>query len=79
VGAPTSPLAKVSNVKVCLGEDTPFTKADCFTPDFAGLTPTFVGLYQINITIPGALPSGNTALYFTVGSEPSNVVQIALQ
>jgi uncharacterized protein (TIGR03437 family) len=79
VAAPTSPLAKVSNVKVCLGQDTPFTKANCFTPDFAGLTPGFVGLYQINIKIPGVVPSGSTALYFTVGNVPSNVVRIALQ
>jgi uncharacterized protein (TIGR03437 family) len=77
--APTSPLDKVSNVKVCLGQDTPFSKVDCFIPDFAGLAPTFVGLYQLNITIPTGLPSGNNPLYFTVGNEPSNVVQIALQ
>jgi uncharacterized protein (TIGR03437 family) len=79
VGAPTDPLARVPNVKVCLGQDTPFSKATCFTPDFAGLAPTFVGLYQINVKIPGALPAGSSAFYFTVGNVPSNVVQIALQ
>ncbi len=77
--SPSDPLAKLTNVKVCLGQDTPFTKAVCFTPDFAGMTPGLVGLYQINIKIPGVVPTGNTALYFTVGSAPSNVVQIALQ
>jgi uncharacterized protein (TIGR03437 family) len=78
-GAPTSPLAKVPNVKACLGQDSPFSKADCFTPDFAGLAPGFVGLYQLNVKIPGGLPSGDLAFYFTVGNIPSNVVQIRLQ
>jgi uncharacterized protein (TIGR03437 family) len=78
--APGGPnLANVPDVKVCLGGDTPFGKADCLTPSFAGLAPTFVGLYQMNVTIPGGLPSGSSSFYFTVGSVPSNVVQIALQ
>jgi uncharacterized protein (TIGR03437 family) len=77
--APTKPLDNVPNVKVCFGGNTPFTKADCFTPSFAGLSPNFVGLYQLNVTVPAGLPSGTESFYFTVGSEPSNVVQIALQ
>ncbi len=79
VGAPGNPLAKVPNVKVCLGQDTPFGKANCFTPDFAGLSPGFVGLYQLNVKIPAIAPTGNTAFYFVVGNVQSNVVQIAIQ
>jgi uncharacterized protein (TIGR03437 family) len=80
VAAPGGPnLANVPDVKVCFGGATPFAKAVCFTPSFAGLAPTFVGLYQMNVTIPGGLPSGNSSFYFTVGDVPSNVVQIALQ
>lgn len=77
--APTKPLDNVPNVKVCFGGNTPFAKADCFTPSFAGLSPNFVGLYQLNVMVPAGLPSGTESFYFTVGSEPSNVVQIALQ
>ena len=29
------------------------------TPDFAGLAPTFVGLYQVNIRVPSGIPSGS--------------------
>jgi uncharacterized protein (TIGR03437 family) len=79
VGGPTNPTAKVNDVTVCIGEESPFAKMNCFAPDFAGAAPGFVGLYQLNITIPGGLPSGNLALSFAVGSAPSNVVQIALQ
>jgi len=78
-GGPTNPTAKLSNVKVCIGEGGPFAKMSCFVPDFAGAAPGFVGLYQLNITIPGGLPSGDLALSFAVGDAPSNVVQIALQ
>jgi len=79
VASPSSPLAKLTNVKVCIGENTPFSQPDCFTPDFAGMTPGLVGLYQINIKIPGVHPTGTTSMFFVVGNQPSNVVQIALQ
>jgi uncharacterized protein (TIGR03437 family) len=49
-------------------------------PIFAGLTPSFVGLYQINVTIPSGTPSGNNVqLYLDLSDAPSNHVQIAVQ
>jgi uncharacterized protein (TIGR03437 family) len=47
---------------------------------FAGLTPGFFGLYQINVTIPGTLPPG-LALSLSVrqGNSTSNPVQVAVQ
>jgi uncharacterized protein (TIGR03437 family) len=34
---------------------------------YAGLTPGFVGLYQVNIRLPESIPSGNLDLYITYG------------
>ena len=47
---------------------------------FAGLLPGFVGLYQINVQVPAALPptlSGTLSLQ--VGTQSSNVVAFAVQ
>jgi uncharacterized protein (TIGR03437 family) len=33
---------------------------------YAGLTPSFAGLYQVNFTVPPGLPAGNQALVLTV-------------
>ena len=47
---------------------------------FAGLAPGFVGLYQVNVQVPAAAPTGNTiALLLTVGGVTSNTVTIAIQ
>jgi len=77
--SPSSPLAVAPATSVCFGNSTPFGSAPCVNAAFSGLTPAFVGLYQINVTVPNTLPSGNVALYFTVNGVRSNVVQLALQ
>jgi uncharacterized protein (TIGR03437 family) len=49
-------------------------------PLFAGLTPGFVGLYQINVVIPDSSPRGELVpLLIDVNGVPSNVVYIAVQ
>jgi uncharacterized protein (TIGR03437 family) len=47
------------------------------TVDYLGLTPTEVGLYQLNVHIP-ILPAGDQALVITVGGNFSNTALISV-
>jgi uncharacterized protein (TIGR03437 family) len=49
-------------------------------PDFVGLTPGFVGLYQINVPIPVNSPVGDAVALTLLGpdSGTSNRVTIAI-
>jgi uncharacterized protein (TIGR03437 family) len=79
--SPASPLAEVpGTTQVCFGIETPFFQAPCATAFFSGLTPNFVGLYQINVTIPSGIESGNgTMSLLLVDNIQSNSVQLAVQ
>ncbi len=78
--SPGAPFAVIKDTtQVCFGNESPFYKPVCTTPSFNGLSPNFVGLYQINFTVPSGLPSGNMPFYFTVGGPSSDVEQIAVQ
>jgi uncharacterized protein (TIGR03437 family) len=47
---------------------------------FAGLAPGFIGLYQVNLTIPAATPPGLAIpLTLKVGGQGSNSVLVAVQ
>jgi len=80
VGAPTGPLASVSPAPgVVIGVNS-IAQADSITPDFAGLTPNFVGLYQINVRVPSSVEKGNAVpLYLNFGNLVSNRVNLAIQ
>jgi uncharacterized protein (TIGR03437 family) len=81
-GAPSSPLARApGNWKVAFGFTGPFGgEAFEATPLFVGLTPNFVGLYQINVTIPENTPRGTAVPIVLIGDAgPSNRVNIAIQ
>jgi len=48
-------------------------------PFFAGLSPTYAGLYQLNLTIPDGVPLGIVNLSIAWPDAVSNSVQIAIQ
>ena len=72
--SPTSPLANTSNpVTVTIGGQN----ASVF---FAGLTPGFAGLYQINLVVPsGIQPGAAVPLTVAVGGQTSPPVSIAIR
>jgi uncharacterized protein (TIGR03437 family) len=49
--APADPLAEIENLQVFFG-DPRYRQAEIIV-DWAGLTPGFIGLYQINLRVPG--------------------------
>lgn len=46
---------------------------------FSGLAPGFVGLYQINVTLPSDLPAGDHGVILTIGGTSSNRVTISVR
>lgn len=80
--SPSSPLAVAPGTwRVVFGQTGPFAVGSVeTTPMFAGLTPGFVGLYQVNVTIPADAPTG-TAVPVTLAGDTglSNRVTIAIE
>jgi uncharacterized protein (TIGR03437 family) len=74
-------LAKVpGTTQICFGIVTPFSPPPCATPLFVGLTPTFVGLYQIDVTIPSTVKSGkNTMSVILEDNIASDAVPLVVQ
>lgn len=46
---------------------------------FAGLTPGFAQLYQVNVAVPSGLPSGNATVVVSVAGQQSAPVTISIQ
>jgi uncharacterized protein (TIGR03437 family) len=69
--APDSPLSKVT------GTVTAMIGSTAAQVQFAGLAPSFAGLYQVNILVP-SLTAGQYALTIAVGGSVSNVGTIAV-
>ena len=72
------PLAVISGVRVCFRPNLPVSVETCNDAAFAGLSPGFVGLYQVNANIP-ALTAGDMHLSFVVNNVASNTVQLSVQ
>jgi uncharacterized protein (TIGR03437 family) len=50
------------------------------SPAYAGLTPGYIGLYQVNIPIPATTPPGSAiSLVLQQGNAQSNAVAVAIQ
>jgi len=49
------------------------------TVDFAGLTPTGIGYYQINLKVPADAPSGNQPLVVSADGVPAKTVNLPIQ
>ncbi len=71
--APLSPHSNtVNDVTVSIGGVS-------LKPAFAGLTPTYAQLYQVNVTVPSGLPSGDTTVTISVAGQQSAPVTIKMQ
>jgi uncharacterized protein (TIGR03437 family) len=72
--APANPLAStITTPTVTIGAVT-------VTPAFSGLSPGFVGLYQVNVQVPQNAPSGPAVpVLLTIGGITSNTATIAIQ
>jgi uncharacterized protein (TIGR03437 family) len=70
--AGSSPLSQVtSTVTATIGGQTAQVS-------FAGLAPSFVGLWQVNIVVPSGLTTGNFPLTVTVGGQTSNSASVSV-
>ncbi len=73
-----APLQAIKNVVATFGGG--FTgRATTSVPVFAGLTPTAVGLYQVNVAIPSDTPLGaNVPVSLVVNGVQTNAVNVAI-
>jgi uncharacterized protein (TIGR03437 family) len=78
VAATSSPLQTVSNVVATFGGGFSSAPVNA-TPSFTGLTPTAVGLYQVNVAVPALVSTGaGVPLSLNVNGQPSNTVYVAI-
>jgi uncharacterized protein (TIGR03437 family) len=80
VGASSSPLALVPGFRIFFGPGNLPRTGVAVVPDFVGLTPGLVGLYQINAVVPEDAPRGdNVIVVLDSGITQSNRVSVAIK
>ena len=85
--APSSPLSytvavPTSNSTTCLNSQPSLCVAigsNFGNIQYSGLAPGYIGLWQINVTIPTGTPSGSVGLRVVIDGVPSNQVTIAVR
>ena len=71
--APSSPLARTAeDVTVTIGGRS----AQVF---FAGLSPFFASLYQVNAFVPAGVPAGDAEVVVSIAGQASPVVTLAVE
>ncbi len=80
-GPSAEPLARLTvPVKAFFGPRTIFGDPPSSVPDYAGLAPTFVGVYQVNVRIPDDAPRGDRVpLWMQVGDDITKPVLVAIE
>jgi uncharacterized protein (TIGR03437 family) len=74
VKAPITPMSQTTTTPVVV------IGGVAATVTFAGLAPTFFGLYQVNVTIPAGITPGSAApLTIQIGGATSNTVTVAIK
>ena len=85
--APSSPLSNTvavptADANACLNTQPSVCVAFASTLgniQYSGLAPGYIGLWQINVTIPKGTPSGTANLRVVINGSPSNQVTIAVK
>jgi uncharacterized protein (TIGR03437 family) len=72
--------AHVDTLELILGQSTLPGTGIAVDPDYAGLTPGSVGLYQVNIKVPANSPKGDAIpVFLDINGVHSNRVNIAIE
>jgi uncharacterized protein (TIGR03437 family) len=84
--APTGTLSNTVAVPTTDGKTCLSTQSMCVAVGsgfgqvtYSGLAPGFVGLWQINVTVPRGLPAGATPIRVLINGAPANLVTITIR